>query len=77
MNAMQRSGDRDALIVVDAQNDFCSGGALAVPGGDAVMPVINRLAALFVHVIQTQDWHPAGHASFAGSHPGRRPLETI
>jgi len=65
------------LVVTDPQNDFCPGGALAVPGGDAVMPVINRLAARFAHVIVTQDWHPVGHVSFASSHPGRRPFETI
>jgi nicotinamidase/pyrazinamidase len=70
-------GDHDALLVVDVQNDFCPGGALAVPGGDEVVPVINRLAARFAHVLLTQDWHPAGHRSFASSHPGRRPYETI
>jgi nicotinamidase/pyrazinamidase len=70
-------GDREILIVVDVQNDFCPGGALAVPDGDDVVPAINRLAAQFAHVILTQDWHPPGHASFAGSHPGRRPFETI
>lgn len=77
MNAMQHDGDCNALIVVDVQNDFCPGGALAVPGGDAVIPAINRLAARFEHVILTQDWHPAGHASFASSHASRRPFETI
>jgi len=65
------------LIVVDVQNDFCPGGALAVPKGDEVLPVINRLAARFEHVVLTQDWHPRGHASFASSHSGRRPFETI
>src|SRR5487761_533210 len=69
--------DRAVLLVVDAQNDFCPGGALAVPGGDAIVPAVNRLAGRFVHVVLTQDWHPRGHASFAGSHPGRRPFETI
>ncbi len=68
---------RDALIVIDVQNDFCPGGALAVPDGDAVVPTINRLAARFAHVVLTQDWHPAGHQSFASSHPGRAPFETI
>lgn len=69
---------RDAcLIVVDVQNDFMPGGALAVPRGDEVVPVINRLAARFDNVILTQDWHPRGHASFASSHPGRKPFETI
>jgi nicotinamidase/pyrazinamidase len=72
-----RRGDREVLIVVDVQNDFCPGGALAVPDGDAVVPAINRLAGQFDHVVLTQDWHPPGHSSFAGSHPGRRPFETI
>jgi nicotinamidase/pyrazinamidase len=65
------------LIVVDVQNDFCPGGALAVPKGDEVVPVINRLTARFDNVVLTQDWHPRGHASFASSHPGRKPFETI
>lgn len=65
------------LIIVDVQNDFVSGGALAVPDGEAVVPVINRLSRRFDNVILTQDWHPAGHASFASSHPGRQPFETI
>jgi len=65
------------LVVVDAQNDFMPGGALAVPRGDEVVPVINRLAARFENVVLTQDWHPRGHASFASSHPGRQPFETI
>jgi nicotinamidase/pyrazinamidase len=69
---------RDAcLIVVDVQNDFIPGGALAVPRGDEVVPVINRTAARFENVVLTQDWHPRGHASFASSHPGRKPFETI
>jgi nicotinamidase/pyrazinamidase len=70
-------GDRDALIVVDVQNDFCPGGALAVPRGDEVLPVVNGLAAKFRNVVLTQDWHPRGHLSFASVHPGRRPFETI
>lgn len=65
------------LIVVDLQNDFMPGGALAVPKGDEVVPVINVLAARFDNVVMTQDWHPRGHASFASSHPGRKPFETI
>ena len=69
--------DRDVLLVVDVQNDFCPGGALAVPDGDAVVPAVNRLARSFTHVILTQDWHPPGHASFASSHPGRSPFEAI
>ncbi len=67
----------DLLLVVDVQNDFCPGGALAVDGGDEVVPVINRLARRFDHVVLTQDWHPAGHHSFASSHAGRAPMETI
>ena len=69
--------DRDILIIVDVQNDFCPGGALAVPQGDEVVPAVNRLAAEFTHVVLTQDWHPRGHASFARSHPGRQPFDTI
>jgi nicotinamidase/pyrazinamidase len=69
--------DRQALIVVDVQNDFCAGGSLAVPDGDAVVPVINRLAAGFATVVLTQDWHLADHASFASRHPGRNPFETV
>ena len=64
------------LVVVDVQYDFCPGGALAVPGGDQVVPVINALASRFDNVVLTQDWHPAGHASFASSHAGRQPFET-
>jgi len=66
-----------SLVVVDVQNDFIPGGALAVPQGDEVLPEINRLAARFDDVILTQDWHPRGHASFASSHPGKKPFETI
>jgi nicotinamidase/pyrazinamidase len=73
----QSYGERDVLIVVDPQLDFCPGGALAVPRGDEIMPAINRLASGFRHVIATQDWHPPGHTSFASSHPGRTPFETI
>jgi len=69
--------EKDVLVIVDVQNDFCSGGALAVPGGEEVVPVINRLAARFRHVVLTQDWHPAGHRSFASEHPGHEPLETV
>ncbi|MGA8043634.1 MAG: bifunctional nicotinamidase/pyrazinamidase [Terracidiphilus sp.] len=67
----------DVLLVVDIQNDFCPGGALAVPDGDAVIAHILGCAQHFHHVILTQDWHPAGHTSFASSHPGRQPFETI
>jgi nicotinamidase/pyrazinamidase len=66
-----------ALVVVDVQNGFVTGGQLAVPQGEAVVPVINRIAPAFVNAVLTQDWHPAGHASFASSHAGRRPYETI
>ena len=69
--------ERDVLIVTDPQVDFCPGGALAVPEGDAIMPVINRLARRFAHVVVTQDWHPPGHMSFASAHPGKHPFETI
>ena len=69
--------DDDLLLVIDVQNDFCSGGALAVADGDAVVPFINRLAGRFGHVALTQDWHPAGHSSFATSHPGSAPFQTI
>jgi nicotinamidase/pyrazinamidase len=65
------------LIVVDVQNDFMPGGALAVPRGDEVVPVINRLAARFENVVLTQDWHPRAQVSFASSHPGKKPFETI
>jgi len=67
----------DALIVIDMQNDFCPGGALAVPDGDAIVAPINRLIAAFPHVILTQDWHPAGHRSFASTHPGKQPFDSI
>lgn len=70
-------GEDDMLLVVDVQNDFCPGGGLAVPEGDAVVPVINRIAPGFAHVVLTQDWHPPGHESFASSHAGRAPFETI
>jgi nicotinamidase/pyrazinamidase len=75
MNTMH--GSDEVLLVVDPQNDFCPGGALAVPHGDEVMPLINRLAADFAHVVVTQDWHPPGHASFASTYPDRRPYDTI
>lgn len=70
-------GPNDVLLIVDVQNDFCPGGRLAVPNGDEVVPIINRIAPRFAHVVLTQDWHPAGHQSFASSHPGREPFETI
>ncbi|MDE2608825.1 MAG: bifunctional nicotinamidase/pyrazinamidase, partial [Burkholderiales bacterium] len=70
------AGD-EVLLVVDVQNDFMPGGALAVPRGDEVVPVINRLAARFAHVVLTQDWHPADHSSFVAQHAGRQPFESI
>ena len=66
-----------ALIVIDVQNDFCPGGALAVDRGDEVVPLINALANDYEHVIMTQDWHPAGHSSFASTHEDRQAFETI
>jgi nicotinamidase/pyrazinamidase len=71
-------GGGDAvLLVVDIQNDFCPGGALAVPGGDEIVPLVNRLARQYPHVILTQDWHSPGHASFASAHPGHAPFAAI
>jgi nicotinamidase/pyrazinamidase len=66
-----------ALLIVDIQNDFCPGGALAVPDGDSIIPVVNKIIDQFDIVIQTQDWHPAGHSSFASSHSGKKPYDTI
>ena len=70
-------GASDVLVIVDVQYDFCPGGRLAVPDGGAVIDPINRLAGRFANVVLTQDWHPAGHLSFASSHPGCAPFETI
>lgn len=70
-------GQGDVLLVVDVQNDFCPGGRLAVPDGDAVVPVVNGLARAFDHAVLTQDWHPPGHSSFASAHAGRQPFETV
>lgn len=67
----------DVLLVVDVQQDFLPGGGLAVPAGDQVIAPVNRLAARFGHVLLTQDWHPPGHASFAESHPGKQPFDTV
>ena len=72
-----RLTESDALLVIDVQNDFCPGGALAVAGGDEIVPLVNRLGQRFQHVVLTQDWHPPGHGSFASSHPRRKPFETI
>lgn len=66
-----------ALLVVDIQNDFCPGGALAVPDGDTIVPVVNRLINHFDTVIQTQDWHPSGHHSFASSYGDKNPFDTV
>ncbi len=69
-------GATDALLVVDVQNGFLPGGNLPVARGDEVVPIVNRLARAFATVVLTQDWHPAGHRSFASSHPGASPFET-
>lgn len=70
-------GATDALILIDIQNDFCPGGALAVPDGDGVVPVANRLSRRFATLVLTQDWHPADHRSFADNHPGAAPFSTV
>ncbi|TXL72856.1 bifunctional nicotinamidase/pyrazinamidase [Vineibacter terrae] len=70
-------GPGSALLVIDVQNDFCPGGALAVPGGDAILPAINALIGAADLVVLTQDWHPRRHGSFASVHKGRAPFETI
>ncbi len=70
-------GSDDLLLVIDVQNDFCRDGRLAVADGDDVVPVVNRLAQRFEHMVLTQDWHPPGHSSFATSHPGRAAFESI
>jgi len=70
-------GSEDVLIVIDVQNDFCPGGALAVPDGDAVIGPIHRVAELFEHVVLTQDWHTRDHYSFASAHAGKKPYEQI
>ena len=69
--------NRDLLLITDIQNDFCPGGALAVPEGDQIVAGINRLAARFQHSVLTQDWHPPGHSSFASTHPGAAPFSTV
>ena len=74
---MTTSAAQRALIVIDAQYGFMPGGGLPVAGGDAIVPVINRIAPRFVNAVLTQDWHPADHISFATNHPGRQPFETI
>ena len=67
----------NALLIIDLQNDFCPGGRLAVPEGDAIMPLVNRLAVRFDCVLQTQDWHPPGHHSFASAHESKQPYDTV
>jgi nicotinamidase/pyrazinamidase len=69
--------DTDVLLVIDVQNDFCSGGALAVAGGDDTVPVINRLQNHFSNVVLTQDWHPAKHTSFASQHASKKPFQSV
>ena len=69
--------NRSALLVIDMQNDFIPGGQLAVPGGDVIVALINRIASHFKQVVIAQDWHPAGHASFASSHPGYKPYDSV
>ena len=71
------SPQEGALILIDVQNDFCPGGSLAVESGDEIVPIINELSARFSRVVATQDWHPSGHVSFASSHAGRKPFETM
>ncbi len=66
-----------ALLIIDVQNDFCPGGNLSVPDGDEVVPPINRLSPYFEYVIQTQDWHPISHTSFAANHKDKNPYDTI
>lgn len=77
MTLTLRPDGHDALLIIDVQNDFVAGGALAVPGGETVVPLVNRLAGAFSHVVVTQDWHPPGHASFASSHEGAKPFDVV
>jgi nicotinamidase/pyrazinamidase len=77
MNERATFGEDDVLVIVDIQYDFCPGGALAVPQGDEIIPLINSLAARFRNVVLTQDWHPRGHFSFASSHPGKKPYDMV
>lgn len=77
MTLTLRPDGNDALLIIDVQNDFVAGGALAVPGGETVVPLVNRLAGAFSHVVVTQDWHPPGHASFASSHEGAKPFDVV
>lgn len=77
MTERYEPADSDVLLVVDLQNDFCSTGALAVRGGEAVVPLANRLSAIFPHVVLTQDWHPKDHFSFASAYADKLPFEVI
>ncbi|MGL9617618.1 bifunctional nicotinamidase/pyrazinamidase [Bradyrhizobium sp. U531] len=77
MRPVMKISDRDVLLVIDVQNDFCTGGALAVPGGEKVIPAINRIAQRFGNMVLTQDWHPGDHVSFASNHTGKQPFQTI
>ncbi|MBN1836757.1 MAG: bifunctional nicotinamidase/pyrazinamidase [Spirochaetales bacterium] len=74
---MDRVADTAALVVTDLQNDFCPGGSLAVPEGDRIVPVVNRLMPRFAVVVATQDWHPADHVSFASNNPGTEPFQVV
>ena len=76
-NGKVTPGDKDVFLVIDVQNCFVPGGSLAVKDGDQVVPIINRLAKGFPHVVLTQDWHTADHVSFASQHAGKKPFETI
>lgn len=69
--------ESDCLLIIDVQNDFCTGGSLAVPDAEAIIPLINELGPQFDNIVMTQDWHPAGHSSFASSHAGKQPFGTI
>lgn len=75
--ALNNLTENDCLLIIDVQNDFCAGGALEVPDGDAVVPVINELIPKFSCVVLTQDWHPRGHSSFASQHQGKEPMDSV
>ncbi len=74
---MRIDTSNSALVIVDLQNDFCPGGALAVEGGDKIVPVVNRMMDFFDCIVATQDWHPANHLSFASNHSGKKPLDSV
>lgn len=76
-NIQLQLATQDVLLVIDVQNDFCLGGALAVADGDAVLAPIHRIASKFDHIVLTQDWHPKGHSSFASALAGKHPFEQI